>query len=126
MFKYKLLVREFVGSKKADQTLGISGSWECVFFDKDEMGKNRRIYGYCRVCSKKQNIERQIRNIQDVYPDAIIAKEVFNRTSFYGRIQWNKEIRSPRLPCSNSYLVSGAERYLSGKKAPGIFHQYYM
>ena len=31
-----------------------------------------RIYGYCRVSSKKQNIERQVRNILAVYPTAII------------------------------------------------------
>ena len=36
-----------------------------------------RIYGYCRVSSKKQNIERQVRNILAVYPTAIIVKEVF-------------------------------------------------
>lgn len=58
------------------------------------MGKNRRTYGYCRVSSKKQNIERQIRNIQDVYPDAIIVKEVFTRTSFYGRKEWEKLMRA--------------------------------
>ena len=44
-----------------------------------------RIYGYCRVSSKKQNIDRQVRNILAVYPTAIIVKEVYTRTSFYGR-----------------------------------------
>lgn len=57
------------------------------------MSKSRRIYGYCRVSSKKQNIERQIRNIQDAYPEAIIVKEVFTRTSFYGRKEWEKLMR---------------------------------
>jgi len=37
------------------------------------------IYGYCRISQKKQNIERQVRNILNVYPTAIIAeKEVEN------------------------------------------------
>lgn len=49
-----------------------------------------RIYGYCRVSSKKQNIERQIRNILEVYPGAVIIKEVFTRTRFYGRKEWDK------------------------------------
>ena len=40
-----------------------------------------RIYGYCRVSSKKQNIDRQVRNILAVYPTAIIVKEVYTRTS---------------------------------------------
>ena len=48
------------------------------------------IYRYCRISNKKQNIERQIRNILAVYPTAIIVKEVFTRTSFYGRKEWDK------------------------------------
>ena len=52
-----------------------------------------RIYGYCRVSSNKQNIERQVRNILAVYPTAIIVKEVFTRTSFYGRKEWDKLMR---------------------------------
>ena len=34
-------------------------------------------YGYCRVSTPKQNIERQVRNIQNTYPDTIIVKEVY-------------------------------------------------
>ena len=52
-----------------------------------------RIYGYCRVSSKKQNIDRQVRNILAVYPTAIIVKEVYTRTSFYGRKEWDKLMR---------------------------------
>ena len=52
-----------------------------------------RIYGYCRVSSKKQNIERQVRNILAVYPTAIIVKEVYTRTSFYGRKECYKPQR---------------------------------
>lgn len=29
--EYKLIINEFVGSKKADQPLSIKGEWECVF-----------------------------------------------------------------------------------------------
>lgn len=35
------------------------------------------IYGYCRISTKKQSIERQIRNIRELYPDAVIIEEVF-------------------------------------------------
>lgn len=38
------------------------------------------IYGYCRVSTKKQNIERQVRNIQKRFPDAIIQKESYTGT----------------------------------------------
>ena len=55
-----------------------------------------RIYAYCRVSSKKQNIERQIRNILEKHPDAIIIKEVYTRTSFSGRKEWDKLMRVVR------------------------------
>ena len=43
------------------------------------------IYGYCRISTGKQNIERQIRNIQKAYPDADIRQEVFTGTKSEGR-----------------------------------------
>lgn len=43
------------------------------------------IYGYCRISTDKQNIERQIRNIRKVYPDAIIKQEVYTGTKKDGR-----------------------------------------
>lgn len=42
------------------------------------MGK---IYGYVRISTKKQNMERQIRNIQKEYPEAVIIKEVYTGTN---------------------------------------------
>ena len=39
------------------------------------------------------NIERQIRNILAKYPDAKIIQEVFTRTSFVGRKEWDKLMR---------------------------------
>ena len=51
------------------------------------------IYGYCRVSSKKQIFERQVRNILAVHPTAIIVKEVFTRTRFCGRKEWDKIMR---------------------------------
>lgn len=49
------------------------------------MGK---LYGYCRISTSKQSIERQERNILRVYPDAIIIKEIYTGTSF-DRPKWN-------------------------------------
>lgn len=43
------------------------------------------VYGYCRISTKKQNIDRQIRNILSVYPDAKITQEVYTGTKFQGR-----------------------------------------
>lgn len=54
------------------------------------MGKN---YGYGRISTKRQSIERQIRNILAAYPDAIIFQEVFTGTKFYGRKALDKLLR---------------------------------
>jgi len=45
----------------------------------------RKVYGYCRISTKKQSIERQVRNIKEVHSDAIIVKEVYTGTKFQGR-----------------------------------------
>lgn len=51
------------------------------------------IFGYCRISTPKQNIERQIRNILRVYPDAIIYKEVYTGKQFQGRKELNKILK---------------------------------
>ena len=43
------------------------------------------IYGYCRISTDRQNIERQVRNIQRSYPDAVIKQEVYTGTKTDGR-----------------------------------------
>lgn len=40
----------------------------------------QRVYGYCRISTKKQNIERQERNILAAYPTAHIVKETYTGT----------------------------------------------
>lgn len=47
-------------------------------------------YGYCRISTGKQNIERQVRNILAAYPSAIIVKEIFTGTKFQGRKELDK------------------------------------
>lgn len=42
-------------------------------------------YGYCRISTSKQNIERQERNILLKYPNAVIIKEVYTGTKKTGR-----------------------------------------
>lgn len=49
-----------------------------------------KIYGYARISTNKQNIERQVRNIKSVYPIAIIIKEIYTGTKFQGRNELNK------------------------------------
>ena len=43
------------------------------------------IYGYCRISTPRQSIERQVRNIQKEYPDAHIIKEIYTGTRTSGR-----------------------------------------
>lgn len=47
------------------------------------------IYGYCRISTKKQSIDRQIRNIEREFPTATIYKEAFTGTKI-DRPEWNK------------------------------------
>ena len=49
-----------------------------------------KYYGYCRISTSKQNIERQVRNIQSAFPDAIIVREVYTGTKFQGRRELDK------------------------------------
>lgn len=43
------------------------------------------IYGYARISDKKQNIERQIRNIKKEYPTALIVQEIYTGTKYQER-----------------------------------------
>lgn len=47
------------------------------------------IYGYCRISTRKQSIERQIRNIKAEFPDAVIIQETYTGTKL-DRKEWNK------------------------------------
>ena len=47
------------------------------------------VYGYCRISTSKQNIERQVRNITTEYPSAVIIREVYTRTTL-NRKEWQK------------------------------------
>ena len=47
------------------------------------------IYGYVRVSTKRQSIERQIRNIHSEYPEALIIQETYTGTTM-DRPKWNK------------------------------------
>ena len=47
------------------------------------------IYGYARISTRKQSIERQIRNILSVAPEAKIYQEIFTGTTIV-RKEWNR------------------------------------
>lgn len=47
------------------------------------------IYGYARISTAKQSIERQIRNIEREYPSAMIVQEAYTGTKL-DRKEWGK------------------------------------
>ena len=48
------------------------------------------VYGYCRISTLQQNIERQVRNIAAAYPAAHIVREVYTGTACRGRQELDK------------------------------------
>ena len=49
-----------------------------------------KVYGYCRISTPKQNIDRQERNILEVNSNAHIVKEIYTGTKTEGRKEWHK------------------------------------
>lgn len=52
------------------------------------------VYGYARISTKKQSIERQVRNIKEAYPDAVILQEAYTGTKVQGRKELDKLLRT--------------------------------
>ena len=52
------------------------------------------IYGYARISRRSQNIERQIRNIKEAYPEAVIRSEAFTGTKLQGRKELDKILKA--------------------------------
>ena len=53
-----------------------------------------KVYGYYRISTPKQNIERQVRNIIKFFPDAMIIQETFTGSKFQGRKELDKLVKS--------------------------------
>lgn len=51
------------------------------------------IYGYARISTFKQNIERQIRNILKIYPTAKIIEEEYTGTKIEGRKKFEQLLK---------------------------------
>lgn len=47
------------------------------------------VYGYARISTNKQSIERQIRNIKREYPEAVMIQEAYTGTKI-DRKEWNR------------------------------------
>lgn len=78
------------------------------------------IFGYCRISTPKQSIERQIRNILRAYPDAILYEEVFTGTKVEGRKQWAKLMA--RVTAGDTIVFDSVSRM--SRDATSGFQQY--
>ena len=76
-------------------------------------------YGYARISKKKQNIERQIRNIKAEYPAAIIVQEAYTGTKI-NRKEWNKLYKTvkagDRIIFDNSWICFARTEKRSNKR----------
>lgn len=51
-------------------------------------------YAYCRISTPKQSMERQVRNILKLYPNATIFQEIYTGTKVDGRRKWKQLLRT--------------------------------
>ena len=74
------------------------------------------VYCYCRISRAKQSIERQIRNIKAIYPEAVVVQEVFTRTSL-NRKGWQKLFKNVRV---GDTIVFDSVSRMSGNASEGF------
>lgn len=75
------------------------------------------IFGYCRISTKLQNIERQERNIILAYPKAKIYKEIYTGTKTEGRTELAKILKLAR---SGDTIVFDSVSRMSRNAEEGI------
>ena len=49
-----------------------------------------KVAGYCRISKRTMDINRQVRNILALYPDAVIYQEAYTGTRIIGRKEWER------------------------------------
>lgn len=66
------------------------------------------IYGYCRISTQKQSIERQIKNIVSTYPTAIIVQEIYTGTK-QNRPEWDRLCK--KLNSNDTVVFDSVSRF---------------
>lgn len=74
------------------------------------------LYGYTRISRAKQSIDRQIRNIKQAYPSAVIIEEVFTRTTL-NRKEWQKLFKKVK---EGDTIVFDSVSRMSGNAEEGV------
>ena len=65
------------------------------------------IYGYARISTKAQSIDRQVRNIKSVAPTAMIFSEAYTGTSL-NRPEWERLVK--RVKCGDTIIFDSVSR----------------
>lgn len=73
-------------------------------------------YGYCRISTKQQSIDRQIRNIKAAYPEAVIVKEAWSGTKIE-RPEWSKLYKQVK---AGDLIVFDSVSRMSRNAADGV------
>lgn len=73
-------------------------------------------YGYARISRPTQNIDRQIRNIKEQYPNAVIIQEVYTRTTL-DRKEWKKLFTKVK---SGDRIIFDSVSRMSGNSEEGL------
>lgn len=76
-----------------------------------------KIFGYCRISTAKQSIERQERNIKAAYPEVVIVREVYTGTKVEGRSEWEKLYKAVK---SGDTIVFDSVSRMSRNAAEGV------
>ena len=74
-------------------------------------------YGYARISTSKQNIERQIRNISAAYPEAILVSEAYTGTKTEGREKFE---RLRHMVRSGDTIIFDSVSRMSRNAAEGV------
>ena len=75
-----------------------------------------RTYGYCRISTKEQSIERQRTNNKRVYPEAILIEDEYTGTKIEGRGNGSfasAALRRPLFGFSGLFCLFNCKRVLS-------------
>lgn len=68
---------------------------------------SKKIYGYCRISTREQSIERQIRNIKGLYEDVTKVEEVLTGTKVEGRKEFEKLVGKWAIVSEEEVLKGG-------------------
>lgn len=76
-----------------------------------------KVYGYCRISRKEQSIDRQVRNIAAVYPDAHIIKEAYTGTKVEGRKEFERLLKQVK---KDDTIIFDSVSRMSRNAAEGV------